>query len=141
MLLYTHPLSDARASRGLPAVNSFWVSGTGALPPGFSLAAASNASAQVVCPHMLRDAAVADNWPAWGEAWQRIDATECAAALTALQCGQPVTVTLCGDKNARSFSGLTPKGWGAIGQNLKQAFKRPPSVQKLLAALDSPHAL
>ena len=35
MLLYTHPLTDARAARGLPAVNSFWVSGTGALPPGF----------------------------------------------------------------------------------------------------------
>jgi hypothetical protein len=31
MLLYTHPITEARLSRGLPAVNSFWVDGAGQL--------------------------------------------------------------------------------------------------------------
>jgi hypothetical protein len=29
MLLYTHPVNERRIARGLPAVNSFWISGTG----------------------------------------------------------------------------------------------------------------
>jgi hypothetical protein len=29
MLLYTHPVNDARQARGVPAINSFWISGTG----------------------------------------------------------------------------------------------------------------
>ena len=32
MLLYTHPVNDARSARGVLPVNSFWLSGTGALP-------------------------------------------------------------------------------------------------------------
>ena len=32
MLLYTHPVNDARKARFLPPVNSFWISGTGTLP-------------------------------------------------------------------------------------------------------------
>jgi hypothetical protein len=31
MLLYTHPISEARLARGLPTVNSFWVDGAGVL--------------------------------------------------------------------------------------------------------------
>ncbi|MBK6999766.1 MAG: hypothetical protein IPH35_07310 [Rhodoferax sp.] len=31
MLLYTHPVNDAREARGVPSVNAFWVSGTGTL--------------------------------------------------------------------------------------------------------------
>lgn len=29
MLLYTHPVNDQRAASGLPAINTFWISGTG----------------------------------------------------------------------------------------------------------------
>jgi hypothetical protein len=32
MLLYTHPVNDRRAARGLTPVNAFWLSGTGSLP-------------------------------------------------------------------------------------------------------------
>jgi hypothetical protein len=32
MLLHTHPVNDERAARGLPPVNSVWLSGTGAWP-------------------------------------------------------------------------------------------------------------
>jgi hypothetical protein len=33
MLLHTHPVNVERIARGLPAINSVWISGGGALPP------------------------------------------------------------------------------------------------------------
>jgi hypothetical protein len=39
MLLYTHPVNEERARGGLLPVNSFWASGTGALPQPYVLAA------------------------------------------------------------------------------------------------------
>ena len=118
MLLYTHPLTDARAERGLPAVNSFWVSGTGVLPPG--LAPPSHA---VTVPNTLRDATVLGDWAAWTQAWQAIDSTECAALLRAIERKNDVKadtktdakadvraapthsvkLTLCGDRSAQTY--------------------------------------
>lgn len=102
MLLYTHALTETRAAQGLPAVNSFWVSGTGVLSTGF------DANQNMVCPNGLRDAAVNENWPAWATAWQAIDANECAAALAELQRAEPVTVTLCGERNAWRYERGNP---------------------------------
>lgn len=102
MLLYTHPLSDARASRGLPAINSFWVSGTGTLPPGPAQVAAVRPTVQI----SLRDAAVRDDWAAWSHAWQQIDATECAQLLATLERGKDVTLTLCGERSAQTYTGV-----------------------------------
>ena len=99
MLLYTHPLTEARASQGLPAVNSFWVSGTGPAP---AINTPATAPAPV-CPNTLRDAAVQENWAAWGEAWQQIDAGHCADALRALAQAEPVTLSLCGEKSSQRF--------------------------------------
>ena len=101
MLLYTHPLTDARASRGLPAVNSFWVSGTGATPTEPVRPAAVLPTVVV----SLRDAAVRDDWAAWSQAWQQIDTTECAQLLATLARGKEVTLTLCGERSAQTFTG------------------------------------
>ncbi len=102
MLLYTHGLSDARTGRGLLAVNSFWVSGTGALP--LQMVSAGQAQpAAITVPVALRDAAVREDWSTWAEAWQAIDANECAALLAALSGGGAATLTLCGERNAQSF--------------------------------------
>src|ERR1035437_820732 len=57
MLLYQHPVNDARAARGVPAVNSFWVSGTGDLP---ELPAPSAMPAAPVVVTRLRDAALSE---------------------------------------------------------------------------------
>ena len=102
MLLYTHALTETRAAQGLPAVNSFWVSGTGVFSTGF------DANQNIVCPNGFRDAAVNENWPAWAKAWQDIDANECAAALAALQRAEPVAVTLCGERNAWRYERGNP---------------------------------
>jgi hypothetical protein len=103
MLLYTHPISDARAERGLPPVNSFWVSGTGALPAGdFQPELVGNKS--VTMPTTLRDAALAENWPAWAKAWQQIDSKECADLLAASKGKNEMVLTLCGERGAQSFN-------------------------------------
>ena len=123
MLLYTHPLTDARAARGLPAVNSFWVSGTGALPPGYAHRIVSRVSTTqtVTVPNTLRDAAIQGDWPAWAKAWQQIDSNECAALLQAIDMkagmktdpANRVTLTLCGERSAQTYhaghDGLTSR--------------------------------
>ena len=146
MLLYTHPLTDARAARGLPAVNSFWVSGTGALPPGSAHPANARTSASparaefgkptqydiqdtaqlstpmatqnampiavpvivpILVPNTLRDAAIRSDWPAWAQAWQQIDSTECAALLHSIDMKiamkSTATLTLCGERSAQTY--------------------------------------
>lgn len=119
MLLYTHPLNEARAERGLPPVNSFWLSGTGALDS----APVSPAEAKLTVAHQLADAALREDWPAWGEAWQQLDAVECAALLAALaQPGPPerAMLTLCGERSAQTLAaaprGLLTQVIGIFGQ-------------------------
>jgi hypothetical protein len=103
MLLYTHPLSEARAARGLLAVNSFWVSGTGATPVPATPGQSQTQTSGLVCPGTLRDAAMLDDWAAWCDAWAQIDAVQCATALQAAQRGETVVLTLCGEENALRF--------------------------------------
>lgn len=130
MLLYTHPLSDARASRGLPAVNSFWVSGTGALPPEPVRAAA----VRPTVPVSLRDAAVRDDWAAWAQAWQQIDATECAQLLAALERGDNVTLTLCGERSAQTNVG-SPMGLSKRLFREISSFLAPKSPSTIISSL------
>jgi hypothetical protein len=97
MLLYTHPVNDARAERGLFAINSFWVSGSGALAHPLSTKPAPT------MPLALLHAAQCEDWAGWAAAWQHIDATACVELLAALDQGQAVQLTLCGESNAQTF--------------------------------------
>ena len=115
MLLYTHPVNDERVGGGLLPVNSFWASGTGLLPihpkPG--------PPAALLLPHGLRDAALMQDWSAWAAAWQQVDQHQCRHLNEELDRGHAVTLTICGEANARSWSGRS--GWwgklrGALGR-------------------------
>ncbi len=99
MLLYNHPLNDDRVARRLPPVNSFWLSGTGALPPAWT----ESAKAEPKVISSLREPALQEDWPAWVRAWEALDATECAALLSALDQGGSVRLTLCGERHAQTF--------------------------------------
>lgn len=99
MLLYTHPVNDARAARGVPPVNSFWLSGTGTAPQPLP---APERSPLVISS--LRDAALHEDWAAWAQAWTTLDATECAALLAALERGESSQLTLCGERCAQTFN-------------------------------------
>ncbi|MDO8251996.1 MAG: phosphoglycerate mutase [Rhodoferax sp.] len=100
MLLYTHPVNDARVARGVLPVNSFWLSGTGALAPALQQPAVEP---QPLVATPLRAAALNEDWTAWTQAWARLDATECAALLAALAQGDPCQLTLCGERHAQTF--------------------------------------
>ena len=100
MLLYTHEVNEERTRGGLLPVNSFWVSGTGALPasvgapaPGLQIA------------HDLRETALQEDWGAWAAAWQQLDAKECVRLYGELDRGQSVTLTLCGERAAQTWHG------------------------------------
>lgn len=101
MLLYTHPVNDARTERGMPPVNSFWLSGTGNLP---QLPAAPARQVKPELINTLRAPALMEDWPAWSQAWQELDGTALAGLLKALDQGGSVMLTLCGERNAQTFA-------------------------------------
>jgi len=98
MLLYTHPVNDARAARGVLPVNSFWLSGTGSLT---TVRTPTTTDPKVL--DQLRAPALTEDWAAWSQAWQALDTTECAALLQAIDQGHPVQLTLCGEASAQTF--------------------------------------
>ena len=111
MLLYTHPVNDARSARGLPPVNSFWLSGSGALPIGYQ---PPPASAHATVPDTLRRAALAQDWPAWTRAWHDLDANQLRALLQAQNKGQSVHITLCGERHAQCWQSQAQPVWRRI---------------------------
>ena len=121
MLLYTHPVNDAREAAGLPAVNSFWVSGAGALPPDLPAAAAPELDLS------LRASALRQDWAAWAQAWQHLDATRIDALLGALQRGEPVRLTLCGERAWQAFEAV-PQG---LFQRISGIFGTKPASMRL----------
>jgi hypothetical protein len=105
MLLYTLPLNDERQRGGLLPVNSFWISGTGALP-----ASGVQASTLQVTQY-LRDAALRGDWRAWAAAWQQLDDRDCSRLLGELERGRAVRITLCGESGSRTWSSTVAAGW------------------------------
>jgi len=110
MLLYTHPVNDERARGGQQQVNSFWVSGTGALPA----TAITEAPPGLQITHYLRDAALREDWHAWAMAWQQLDAKECSRLAALLEQGRPVTLTLCGERSARTWTAERGSMWRRV---------------------------
>lgn len=126
MLLYTHPVNDARAERGVPAINSFWLSGTGALPVG------ALPTAAVDFDDSLRAASMRDDAAAWADAWQTLDAKRIPELLAQAERGNAVQLTLCGERAARTF---TPREGGGLASFARRLFERAPSAADTLGAL------
>ena len=126
MLLYTHPVNDARAARALLPINSFWVSGTGTLPDGFT-SAASNSSTVL---NNLREPGLRDDAAAWTKAWQALDADPIQALLQQARRGEPVELTLCGEAAAQTFT-LQPQGLWTRLSNRFAATDIPALLQSL----------
>jgi hypothetical protein len=115
MLFYSHPVYDQRVALGLPPVNSFWFSGTGALPHAYTPPASHELSTVL---DSLRAPALAENWPDWKQAWQELDARQISALLQAAIRSEPVRITLCGERNAQIWQ-TQPK---TLLQKFKAAF-------------------
>lgn len=105
MLLYTHAVNEARSTRRALAVNSFWLSGSGALP-----GTVAPPKRPLVLAPSLQMAALRGDWAAWGQAWEALDANEIAALHRALEAGTPeVQLTLCSERRHLSYA-LAPLG-------------------------------
>ncbi|MFV0680350.1 phosphoglycerate mutase [Ottowia sp.] len=106
MLLYPHPVNEAREQqRGWP-VNALWIDGAGvltaALPP----------SPHVLVDHHLADLPLNADPAQRLSAWQTIARSALARLRQALDAGQRVQLTLCGPRRAitlQSGLGLTAK--------------------------------
>jgi hypothetical protein len=122
MLLYTHALNDRREAAGLPTVNSVWLSGCGRLPD------APGPEAEVQVDDRLRQSALGEDWAAWCEAWQALDAGPIDALLHA-DAGA-VSLTLCGEQFAQTFLPAAQGLWQRLAGRWRQA-----SVHTVLEAL------
>jgi len=113
MLLYTHAFNDQRAARGLAPVNAFWLHGAGRLQAPVPV--------QPLPDHpelsALRLAALQENWPAWGQAWQALDAGLLRELLAAHLRGAAVELTLSGERHALTWRPQRPGAWQKV-QNI-----------------------
>ena len=135
MLLYTHPLNDAREARGALPVNAIWLSGSGALARTVQdqLPVMADLIRHPEHPTViptLRDAALTDNWPAWAAAWQAIDAAHGQALLAAHGRGEPLQLTLCGERHNQTWLSQPQP----LMQKIKRLFGTQP-IQNMLKAL------
>ena len=107
MLLYTHTVNDIRSRVKQAAINSIWLHGTGAL--AIQLAGdTAKVSTNISLPRNLAVAALREDWATWAQAWTQLDATLCADWLKRVQAGEPVMLTLCGERSALTYE-LRPK--------------------------------
>lgn len=115
MLLYTHPVNDAREARGAPSVNAFWISGTGTLPAAYPDAI----SAPCTVVDTLRHSAVCDDAPSWTASWQTLDQVLLADALARARAGGPLQLTLCGENKAVTLAVQQQTWWQSLHQRLR----------------------
>lgn len=125
MLLYRHPVNDARAAQRRLTVNSFWISGTGTLPSG-----AVDKSDTMSVQHSLEAAALRDDAHAWVQAWQQLDSSLIALLLRQAKAGQPLELTLCGERMAAGFELQNTAWWNRIQRRFTT-----PSPAELLRTL------
>nr|WP_297354716.1 hypothetical protein [uncultured Caldimonas sp.] len=123
MLLYTHPSTDRRIEQGQLPVNTFWLSGCGprqptVMPPDLQV------------DDRLRAPLLGEDWAAWADAWRALDAGPVRAVLAAHQQGEPVQITLCGERSAQRFEPVA-RGWM---ERLRNRFQ-PASAAPLLLTL------
>lgn len=121
MLLYTHPVNDRREAAGLPTVNSVWLSHCGRLPAG------SAAADEIQVDDRLREPALGEDWAAWCEAWQALDAGPIDALA---RSSDAVRITLCGERLAQTYA-TAPQG---LWQRLASRWQTP-AAHTVLEAL------
>jgi len=128
MLLYTHPVNDSRATRGLAPVNAFWLSGTGSLtatiprhPPPTALHTE------------LRDSALRDDAWNWAQAWSALDAAQGPHWLSLSHKDPHFCITLCGQTQSHSYTrqASASQGWLA---RVRQAWSPTPFPERLQTA-------
>ena len=127
MLLYTHPINTTREARGLPTVNSFWLS----RPMDFAKSILGTRF-----DDSLRRSALAGDWKSWSNAWQATDDKAFQALWLESQSPQGLAddtrFTLCGERHAKTYAITPPRSLWAKAQRL---VARQPNSHEVLASL------
>lgn len=123
MLIYNHPVNDAREQTGRWPVNAIWIDGAGQLD------APHPARPGVHVERRLRSLGPADA-DLRQQAWQAIDQAFGAPLLAAARAGRPVRLSLCGAGQAITLG--PAQGWS---QKLATRL-RPLDLGKLVQADD-----
>jgi hypothetical protein len=113
MAWHEHPLNTEREARGLPPVNSLWLSGCGPHQPAAM-------PADLVVDDRLRRPALAEDWGAWMAAWQALDAGPVAALA-----GRAARLTLCGEASSASWALSPASAWQRLAARWRSADARP----------------
>ena len=127
MLLYNHPVNNARDARRQISVNSFWLHGAGTLPT------AAAPARRVQLPEALRHSALRGDVQAWRQAWQGLDATAVADLLTHFKATGQATLSLCSEHAAQTYE-AAPAVWH---QRITRLFNKT-TPAAALAALITP---
>jgi len=128
MLLYNHPVNDAREARRQHTVNAFWLHGAGTLPTGDH-----TPNLHIEMNDALRHSALRGDVAAWQQAWQQLDATALADLLAHFKATGQATLSLCSEHTAHTYE-AAPAAWH---QRLTRLFhKTTPAAA--LAALTRP---
>lgn len=125
MLFYTHPAFDAREALRLHPVNGFWLSGAGAIDHPTTLQAAP------AMPDELRHAALQADWARWKQAWTAVDSRDIKALLERARRGEPVTLTLCGERVAQRFTNAPRGAVARAGRFIKHWLGQAPAWKTL----------
>jgi hypothetical protein len=126
MLLYNHPVNDAREARRQHTVNAFWLHGAGVLP-----AEVTQPVQAVNMPNTLRASALRGDVQVWRQAWQHLDATAVADALKHLEATGQVTLSLCSEHTAHTYT-AAPAAWH---QRITRLFNKPSPAAALQALI------
>jgi hypothetical protein len=127
MLLYNHPVNNARDERRQISVNSFWLHGAG------KLQTAAAPARRVALPEALRHSALRGDVQAWRQAWQGLDATAVADLLTHFKATGQATLSLCSEHAAQTYE-AAPAAWH---QRITRLFNKT-TPAAALAALITP---
>lgn len=133
MLLYHHPVNEAREARRLPTVNAFWLHGTGRLPATLQPADPSAKATRIELRADLRESARQGDTAAWQATWQALDRSAVAKLRAHAQGGGAVTLSLCSEDRAHTFE-TRPLPWT---QRLQRRL-RPLHVADILQDLIAP---
>ena len=104
MLLYTHAINDVRAAARQLPVNSFWVSGSGAL------ARKPSPPPSTLTPRILADGVFKSDWTHYAQAWAALDAGLISELLKQQREGSTVCLTLCGERGFETWQSR-PRSW------------------------------
>jgi hypothetical protein len=130
MLLYNHPVNDARDARRQHTVNAFWLHGAGTLPATQPAAAPPPPMNEAVTvSDALRASALHGDLQTWRQAWQQLDVSAVADLLQHVKTTGQGTLSLCSEHTAHTYM-AGPAAWH---QRISRLFNKPSPATALQA--------